>query len=223
MLLPEDVVLFMETVPFMDVLVSKVVIMVMEIVHSMVVLASQMVVHLKPPDSKDPVANLDAKFLRIHSSTAATSEASEDYVPQVPNPTPPSDWLLPGETDETVFKIKHLKGVQITRLPNDATSCRKWRAAFLAAVSRIDLTDRDVPVKFCVHCVDGGRGRRFREDLQASSAFSMFNKHVAAELIKPEVLATNADLAQTSWVEECATKREGPKGMPLMNPHHQLL
>ena len=112
-----------------------------------------------------------------------------------------------------------MKGIQITRLPNDATSCREWRAAFLAAVSRIDLTDRDVLVKFCVHCMDGGRGRRFREDLQTSTAFSMFNKHVAAELIKPEVLATNSDLAHelTSWVEECATRREGPKGMPLMN------
>ena len=98
----------------------------------------------EPPDGKDPVANLDAKFFRMHSSTIATSEGSEDYVPQVPNPTPPSDWLLPGETDENVFKIKHLKGIQITRLPNDATSCREWRAAFLAAVSRIDLTDRDV-------------------------------------------------------------------------------
>ena len=67
--------------------------------------------------------------------------------------------------------------------------------------------------------MDGGRGRRFREDLQASSAFSMFNKHVAAELIKPEVLATNTDLAHelTSLVGECATKCEGPKGMPLMN------
>ena len=60
---------------------------------------------------------------------------------------------------------------------------------FLAAVSRIDLTDRDVLVKSCVHCMDGGRGRRFREDLQASNVFSMFNKHVAAELIKPEVKA----------------------------------
>ena len=112
-----------------------------------------------------------------------------------------------------------MKGIQITRLPNDATSCREWRAAFLAAVSRIDLTERDVLVKFCVHCMDGGRGRKFREELQASTAFTMFSKHVAAELIKPEVLATNTDLAHelTSWVEECATKQEGPKGMPLMN------
>ena len=132
---------------------------------------------------------------------------------------PEGEWLLPGETDESVYKLKHLKGVQITRLPNDATSCREWRAAFLAAVSRIDLTSRDVLVKFCVQCMDGGRGRRFREELQASRAFSMFNKHVAAELIKPEVLATNSDLAHEliSYVEECATRQDGPKGMPLMN------
>ena len=173
----------------------------------------------EPPEGKDPIANLDTKFFRIQSSTLATSEGSDDHVPQVPKPTPPGDWLLPGETAENVFKIKHLKGVQINTLPNDATSCREWRAAFLAAVSRIDLTDRDVLGKLCVHCMDGGCGRMSREDLQASSAFSMFNKHVAAELMKPEVLATNTDLAHelTSWVEECATKREGPKGMPLMN------
>ena len=167
------------------------------------------------------------QFHRMNSSS--NSQGSTDRSESLPagggrdgagnSGPPPGGWLLPGESDEQVYKIKHLKGIQITRLPNDATSCREWRAAFLAAVSRIDLTDRDVLVKFCVHCMDGGRGRRFREDLQTSTAFSMFNKHVAAELIKPEVLATNSDLAHelTSWVEECATRREGPKGMPLMN------
>ena len=47
----------------------------------------------------------------------------------------------------------------------------------------------------------------------------MFDKHVAAELIKPEVLATNTYLAHelTSLVEECAARQKGPKGMPLMN------
>eukprot|EP00434_Breviolum_minutum_P040269 symbB.v1.2.035778.t1/scaffold4900.1/size33223/1 len=131
----------------------------------------------------------------------------------------PSNWLNVGETDEHVYKIKHLKGVHITKLPTDATSCREWRAAFLAAVSRIDLTSRDVLVKFSVYCMDSGRGRRFREMLQASNDFVMFNKHVAAELIKPEVLSANSDLAHelTSWVEACASRQEGPKGMALMN------
>ena len=132
----------------------------------------------------------------------------------------PSNWLNVGETDEHVYKIKkHLKGVHITKLPTDATSCREWRAAFLAAASRIDLTSRDVLVKFSVYCMDSGRGRRFREMLQASNDFVMFNKHVAAELIKPEVLSTNSDLAHelTSWVEACASRQEGPKGMALMN------
>ena len=182
----------------------------------------------QPPPAQGDVSTGTAKFYRMHSSSnsqGSTDEVSE-VVADAPVPggtdggDPPSGgWLLPGESDESVFKIKHLKGISITKLPSDATSCREWRAAFLAAVSRIDLTDRDVLVKFCVHCMDGGRGRKFREDLQASTAFTMFSKHVAAELIKPEVLATNSDLAHelTSWVEECATKQEGPKGMPLMN------
>ena len=47
----------------------------------------------------------------------------------------------------------------------------------------------------------------------------MFNKHVAAELIKPEVLSTNSDLAHelTSWVEVCVSRQEGPKGTAFMN------
>ena len=182
----------------------------------------------KPPSIPENITTSSAKFYRMNSSTnsqgstdgtgSRVGDGGDDGGTDGGDP-PSGGWLLPGEKDENVFKIKHLKGVQITRLPNDATSCREWRAAFLAAVSRIDLTERDVLVKFCVHCMDGGRGRKFREELQASTAFTMFSKHVAAELIKPEVLATNTDLAHelTSWVEECATKQEGPKGMPLMN------
>jgi len=47
----------------------------------------------------------------------------------------------------------------------------------------------------------------------------MLNKHIAAELIKPEVLSTNVELAHeiTSWVEGCAARSEGPKGTPLLN------
>lgn len=176
----------------------------------------------QPPSVPGNIATAGAKFFRMNSSTNSQDSTDHGEVEQRgagDGGIPPGDWLLQGETDEDIYKIKHLKGIQITRLPNDATSCREWRAAFLAAVSRIDLTNRDVLVKFCVHCMDGGRGRKFREDLQASTAFSMFKKHVAAELIKPEVLATNTDLAHelTSWVEECATRQEGPKGMPLTN------
>ena len=132
---------------------------------------------------------------------------------------PKDGWLLPDETDESVYKHKHLRSIQITKLPNDATSCREWRAAFLAAVSRVDMTNRDVLVKFSTWCMEGGRGRRFRDFLQNSNDFLLFNKHVAAELIKPEVLATNSELAHelTSWVESCSAKQQGPKGMALMH------
>ena len=126
---------------------------------------------------------------------------------------------MPDETDESVYKHKHLKSIQVTKLPNDATSCREWRAAFLAAVSRVDMTNRDVLVKFSTWCMEGGRGRRFRDYLQNSNDLLLFNKHVAAELIKPEVLATNTELAHelTSWVESCSAKQQGPKGMALMH------
>ena len=67
--------------------------------------------------------------------------------------------------------------------------------------------------------MEGGRGRRFRDYLQNSNDFLLFNKHVAAELIKPELLATNTELAHelTSWVESCSAKQQGPKGMALMH------
>lgn len=47
----------------------------------------------------------------------------------------------------------------------------------------------------------------------------MLNKHIAAELIKTDVLPTNRELAPeiTSWVEGRSARQEGPKGTPLLN------
>ena len=132
---------------------------------------------------------------------------------------PPKDgWLPEGKSEEDVYKLKHLKSIVITRLPNDATSCREWRAAFLASISRIDLSQTDVLVKWATLAMEG-RGKAFRNSLQTSKDFIMLNKHIAAELIKPEVLSTNVELAHeiTSWVERCAARAEGPKGTPLLN------
>ena len=75
------------------------------------------------------------------------------------------------------------------------------------------MMNRHVLVKFSTWCMEG-RGRRFRDNFQNSNDdFLVFNKHVAAELIKPEVVATNTDLAHelTSWVESCSTKQQGLK------------
>ena len=46
-----------------------------------------------------------------------------------------------------------------------------------------------------------------------------FNKHVAAELIKQDVLATNPELAHElkTHVEQCAASKQGPKGSALSN------
>ena len=118
-----------------------------------------------------------------NGSSSSSKDSNEEGLIQAPK----DGWLLPDETDESVYKHKHLKSIQITKLPNDATSCREWRAAFLAAVRRVDMTNRDVLVKFATWCMEGGRGRRFRDYLQNSNDFLLFNKHVAAELIKPEV------------------------------------
>ena len=72
-----------------------------------------------------------------------------------------------------------------------------------------------------------GRGKVFRDSLQASEDFIMLNKHIAAEPIKTEVLSTNVELANeiTSWVEGCAAWRKGRRaeGHPTFEPHHLLV
>ena len=129
----------------------------------------------------------------------------------MPAGNPPESWLLDGETEDNVYKI--------TKLPTDATSCREWRVALLASVSRFDLTARDVLVKYITHCMDAGRGRTFRAMLQNDQSFIPFNKRIAAELIKQDVLSTNTDLAHelTSYVEACTAVSQAPKGMALLN------
>ena len=132
---------------------------------------------------------------------------------------PPTDgWLSDGKSEEDVYKLKRLRSVVVTRLPNDATSCREWRAAFLASISRIDLSKTDF-LSNGPHMQWRAEGKAFRNSLQTSEDFIMLNKHIAAELIKPEALSTNVELAHeiTSWVEGCAARAEGPKGTPPLN------
>ena len=76
-----------------------------------------------------------------------SSDGSSDEGPRMPAGNPPESWLLDGETEDNVYKIKHLRNISVTKLPTHATSCREWRAALLASVSRIDLTARDVLVE----------------------------------------------------------------------------
>ena len=132
---------------------------------------------------------------------------------------------LQGVKEEDIYKIKHLKSISITKLPSDATSCREWRAALLASISRIDMSSTDVLVKWATAAMEG-RGKAFREDLQASEVFIMLNKHLAAELIKTEVCgATNVEIAHeiTSWVEKCAARREGTKRNSALEPRDLIL
>ena len=87
----------------------------------------------QPPSVPGNIATAGAKFFRMNSSTNSQDSTDHGEVEQRgagDGGIPPGDWLLQGETDEDIYKIKHLKGIQITRLPNDATSCREWRAAF---------------------------------------------------------------------------------------------
>ena len=64
----------------------------------------------------------------------------------------------------------------------------------------------DVLVRYTVACFDAGRGCRCRDTLQNDDKYIAFNKHVPAELIKQEVLATNPELAHElkTYVEQCA-------------------
>ena len=61
-----------------------------------------------------------------------------------------------------------------------------------------------------------GRGKVFRDSLQASEDFIMLNKHIAAELIKTGAIH-ECGTRTSSWVEGCAGRAEGPKGTPLLN------
>ncbi len=151
------------------------------------------------------------------SDTSRESRRTGSVMPQ--GSEAPPIWLNPGETEDQIYKIKHLRNITISRLPTDATTCREWRAALMAAISRIDLSTRDVLVKYTSHCMDAGRGRQFRRMLQNDNMFIAFNKHIAAELIKQDVLSTNSDLAHelTSYVESCTSQFQGPKGMALLN------
>ena len=113
-------------------------------------------------------------------------------------------WDTYSGNEDGVYKEKNLKLVKVTKLPVDST-CREWRRAFVASVSRIDTTDGDALAKYVSHCFEGGWGKGFREALRNSVMFTRFNKHVAAELIQTDVLATNTELAAqfSSYVEAC--------------------
>ena len=121
--------------------------------------------------------------------------------------------------EKKVYRTKHLKQIVVTKLPTDATTHREWRSAFLACVSKVDMSKDDVLVRYTVSCFDDGRGRRFRDMLQNDEKYIAFNKHVAAELIKQDVLATNPELAHElkTHVEQCAARKQGPKGSALLN------
>ena len=99
--------------------------------------------------------------------------------------------------------------IKVTRLPNDATSCRQWKSALIAPVSRVDMTQDDVLARYVAHCFEGGSGSKFRKKLHSEKIFVQFNKHLAAELIQPDVLATNVELSHelNSYAESCSLKR----------------
>ena len=58
-----------------------------------------------------------------------------------------------------MYRVKNLKQIVITKLPTDATTHREWRSAFLACVSKVDMSVDDVLVRYTVSCFDDGRGR----------------------------------------------------------------
>ena len=138
----------------------------------------------------------------------------------MPAGDPPESWLLDGETEDNVYRIKHLRNISITKLPTDATSCREWRAALLASVSRIDLTavmcwSNTQRIAWMLDEV-GLSGLRSRMTRRSSLSTST---SPPSSSIKEDVLSTNTDLAHelTSYVEACTAVSQGPKGMALLN------
>ena len=93
------------------------------------------------------------------SSSSNGSSSSQELIDDTAFQPPKDGWLPDGKSEEDVYKLKHLKSMVVTRLPNDATSCREWRAAFLASISRIDLS-KTVLVKWATYAMEG-KGRTF--------------------------------------------------------------
>ena len=94
------------------------------------------------------------------SSSSNGSSSSQELIDDTAFQPPKDGWSPDGKSEEDVYKLKHLKSMVVTRLPNDATSCREWRAAFLASISRIDLSKTDVLVKWATYATEG-KGRTF--------------------------------------------------------------
>ena len=82
---------------------------------------------------------LNLQYIHQNGSSSNGSSSSQGPVDEKAFQPPKDGWLPNGKSEEDACKLKHLKSVVVTRLPNDATSCREWRAAFLASISRIDL------------------------------------------------------------------------------------
>ena len=84
------------------------------------------------PSSQVPQAfSIATPRKKESSDSEAGSDSSDDPVgggSRVPGGDPPEPWLQEGETEDNIYKIKHLRNVSITKLPTDATSCREWRA-----------------------------------------------------------------------------------------------
>ena len=46
--------------------------------------------------------------------------------------------------EKKVYRIKCSKQIVVTKLPTDATTHREWRSAFLACVSKVDMSKDDI-------------------------------------------------------------------------------
>ena len=112
-----------------------------------------------------------------------------------------------------------MKLVKVTKLPVDSTTCREWRSAFIASVSRIDTTDGDVLAKYVSHCFEGGRGKRFREALHCSLGSISMLQQSSSKLMFWQQTPLAAEFS--SYVESCALRGQGPKGAPLLNLLYQ--
>ena len=60
-----------------------------------------------------------------HDSSSNGSSSSQGLIGDKVFQPEKDGWLPEGKSEEDVYKLKHLKSVVVTRLPNDATSCRE--------------------------------------------------------------------------------------------------
>jgi len=132
-----------------------------------------------------------------------------------------ASWLLKGEKEKDVYSAKSLSSFSLSSLPKTAGQFHLWVPAICSAIAKADSTERDVLSKAISFAAEGGHGPKFTAALQqVPSGLTMFQKHIAAEILRPEVMQTASEEAAvkiTAFVKVERKAGRTPKGLALIS------